>query len=91
MKKEINNFQKHENGRNQAILEFYRGIKKNPHTSLARILKDIIEKYGWMCEYYKSSAIGYSYAMGFFGELHFMIWMAEEKRLKVNQDILDKI
>ena len=54
MQKE-NNFQKYENGRNQAILDFYRKVKENPYGSLARILEDIIEKNHWMPEYYKNS------------------------------------
>mgnify|MGYP001558679466 CR=1 FL=1 len=92
MKKEIKNFQIHENGRNQAVLDFYRGVKENPYKNLSRILEDIIEKYNWMPEYYKdSNVVAMEYVRGFFGELNYMKWMAEENKLKVNEDILAKI
>ena len=93
MKKEKqDNLQKHENGRNQAILDFYRKVKENPYGSLARILEDIIEKNHLMPEYYKDSDVSdMEYVRGFFGELNFMKWMAKENKLKVNQDVLDNI
>ena len=91
-KKEIDNFQRHENGRNQAILDFYRKVKESPYGNLSRILEDIIEKHHWMPEYYKNSNVGdMKYVQGFFGELNFMLWAARENKLKVNQDILDKL
>ena len=85
MKKEKqDNFQKHENGRNQAIWDFHRKVKENPHRSLARILEDIIEKY--QADPFIASN---EYTAGFFGELHFMKWMAKENKLKVNEKKYD--
>ena len=90
--KKIDNLQGHENGRNQAILDFYRKVKESPYGNLSRILEDIIEKHHWMPEYYKDSNVAdMKYVQGFFGELNFMLWMARENKLKVNQDILDKL
>ena len=83
--------QQHENGRNQAILDFYWKVKKNPYRRLSLVFEEIIEKYHWMCELNDTSAISTSYIQGFFGELHYMKWMAKENKLKVNQDVLDKI
>ena len=79
-------FQKHENGRNQAILDFYEKVKENPYRDLSRILEDIIKKYQ------RSPFIASNeYTAGYFGELHFMNWMAKENNLKVNQGVLDNL